>query len=234
MTEVRHVLAFDTALNGCSAALLNVTLDKCVAESTAMDRGQAEQLVPMIDRVLKQAGVAYKDIDLLAVTVGPGAFTGLRIGLSTARALGLALDKPMTGVTTLEVIARQYFQDRKPKPDETLAVLLDTKRADFYAQFFAPDGSAVNEAMGASADDIITLAQGKRLTGIGDGVARFRVPCGGHENWRFVDGYEHPDPGIIAKIAAERGIASGAPQPLYLRPPDVSTPKKKLRVLIED
>jgi tRNA threonylcarbamoyladenosine biosynthesis protein TsaB len=234
MAALRHVLAFDSALNGCSAALLDVGHDKCMSESAVMDRGQAEQLVPMIDRVLKQAGAAYKDIDLIAVTVGPGAFTGLRIGLSTARAIGLALDKPVAGVTTLEVIARRYFQDHKARPDETLAVVLDTKRADYYAQFFTPDGSPLNEPLAASADDIITLARGKRLTAVGDGIARFRVPCGGHESWRFVDGYEHPDPGFIAKIAAERGAASATPQPLYLRPPDVSTPKKKLRVLIED
>ncbi len=231
---IRHVLAFDSALNGCSAALLDVTSGKCTSESAAMERGQAEQLVPMIDRVLKQAGVAYMDVDLLAVTVGPGAFTGLRIGLSTARALGLALDKPVTGVTTLEVIARQYFQDHKPKPDETLVVLLDTKRADFYAQFFAADGSAIGEPLAASAEDIIEQARGKKLTGIGDGITRFRVPCGGHESWRFIDGYEHPDPGIISEIAAERGAPTDTPQPLYLRPPDVSTPKKKLRVLVED
>ena len=240
MLHARYVLAFDTALNGCSAALFDVRLNKCTAESQPMQRGQAEHLVPMIDRVLDKAGVAYKDIEVIGVTIGPGAFTGLRIGLSAARALGLALDRPALGITTFEAIARQYLQDHSPEPGETLAVLLDTKRADFYVQFFAPEGYAQKPPASASMEDVIALAQEGAMIGIGDGIDRFRAACGDCKNWQFVDGYGHPDPGIIAKITASKyGHASKdtvfeAPQPLYLRPPDVSTPKKKLRILVED
>jgi tRNA threonylcarbamoyladenosine biosynthesis protein TsaB len=238
MPAARHVLAFDSALNGCAAAVLDTGASKCVSETQAMDRGQAEHLVPMISRVLAQAGLAYKDIDLIAVTVGPGAFTGLRIGLSTARALGLALNKPVTGVTTLDAIAAQYFQTHGLKPDETLAVILDTKRSDFYLQLFMPAGLAVDEPAAISAEDILALTAGKKMVAIGDGTGRFSG--GSHDNWRFVSGYERPDPGVIAALAVARcpdvaqDNAFPAPQPLYLRPPDVSMPKKKLRTLAED
>jgi tRNA threonylcarbamoyladenosine biosynthesis protein TsaB len=232
MPDVRYILAFDTALNGCAAAVLDTAQARLTAEDNPMDRGQAEHLVPMIGRVLAKAGIAYKDIGLIAVTVGPGAFTGLRIGLSTARALGLALGKPVIGVTTLETIARQYLKDHPLKPDETLAVILDTKRADFYGQLFAA-GKAF-EPFALPGADAAAQMQGKVVM-IGDGAERFKAES--HGSGEAVKGYERPDPETIARIALDKFAETSdfpAPQPLYLRPPDVSMPKKKPRVLAEN
>jgi tRNA threonylcarbamoyladenosine biosynthesis protein TsaB len=99
-----RILAMDTATSSCSVALW---CDETIvaARREVMSRGQAEALVPMIGDVLAEAKVTASDLDLLAVTVGPGAFTGLRIGLATARGMGLAAHVPCLGLTTTEVIA---------------------------------------------------------------------------------------------------------------------------------
>ena len=95
-----------------------------------MTRGHAERLVPLIQETLVQARCDFPDVGLIATSVGPGAFTGLRIGLSTARALGLALNIPVVGVTTLAALAAAYF-DKQPEPDDCL-ILIETKRTDFF------------------------------------------------------------------------------------------------------
>jgi tRNA threonylcarbamoyladenosine biosynthesis protein TsaB len=92
------VLAIDTALDACSAAVLDTDAPALLAsESQPMPRGHAEALMPLIDRVMSAAGIAYLALDRIAVTVGPGSFTGLRVGLSAARGIGLAADKPVVG-----------------------------------------------------------------------------------------------------------------------------------------
>jgi len=90
------VLAIDTALDACSAALIDADDDRVLAsESREIGRGHAEHLLPIIDGVMKKAGVKFNDVDRFAVTVGPGSFTGLRVGLSAARGFGLVTKKPV-------------------------------------------------------------------------------------------------------------------------------------------
>ncbi|MEA1937730.1 MAG: tRNA (adenosine(37)-N6)-threonylcarbamoyltransferase complex dimerization subunit type 1 TsaB, partial [Pseudomonadota bacterium] len=134
-----RILAFDTSISGCSAAALND--DTVLAgEQVRMERGQSEALIPMIERVLAEAGLAPADLDLIAVTHGPGAFTGLRIGLATARGLALALGIPAVGISTLETIARAVSADR----DIYRLALIDSKRAEIFAQGFDADGKPLS------------------------------------------------------------------------------------------
>ncbi len=131
------ILAFDTAVTGCSVAVYDSSLDQSWVERLETERGQAEFLVPMIQTAMKKAGLGFHDLDRIAVTIGPGSFTGVRIGLATARALSLASSKPLVGISTLELLLAQ-----SGATGDTL-VLVDTKRDDFYGQVF---GSVAQEA----------------------------------------------------------------------------------------
>ena len=97
-----RVLAIDTALEACAAAVLDTESAGIMAhESLAMQRGHAEALMPLIKRVMDRAGLAYAALDRVAVTIGPGSFTGLRVGIAAARGIALAAGKPAVGLSTL-------------------------------------------------------------------------------------------------------------------------------------
>jgi tRNA threonylcarbamoyladenosine biosynthesis protein TsaB len=102
---VNCVLAFDTSAGACSAAVLGGDGTVLARRCEALERGHAERLLPMLRDVLAEAGVEIADLALLAVTIGPGTFTGIRIGLAAARGLALASGLPLVGVTSLEAVA---------------------------------------------------------------------------------------------------------------------------------
>src|SRR5216110_1764841 len=111
------VLAIDTALDACAAAVLDTDAAKIIAqESQAMKRGHAEALMPLIARVMKASGIAFTSLDRIAVTTGPGSFTGLRVGLSAARGIGLAAGNPVVGVTTLSAYAAPVVSRNDEQP----------------------------------------------------------------------------------------------------------------------
>lgn len=113
-----RVLAIDTALEACSAALLDTGSGMTLArQSRPMTRGHAEVLVPLISEVMIQSEIDFAQIDRVAVTTGPGSFTGLRVGLSAARGIGLAAGKPVVGLTTLAALAAPYIAT-----DDTISV----------------------------------------------------------------------------------------------------------------
>lgn len=120
------VLAFDTSVRGCSVCISNGQNNW--AETLETERGQAEMLLPMIGAVLEKSGYSYQDLNRIGVTTGPGSFTGLRVGLSTARALALTLNKPLLGFSTLEVLGKNA--------KDAALILIDTKRGDYYGQVF--------------------------------------------------------------------------------------------------
>src|SRR6185312_5389676 len=111
------VLAIDTALDACSAALIDTDGDRTLAsESREIGRGHAEHLLPIIDGVMKKAGVKFNDVDRFAVTVGPGSFTGLRVGLSAARGFGLVTKKPVVGISTLAAFTAPLITQNQAVP----------------------------------------------------------------------------------------------------------------------
>lgn len=132
-----RILAFDTALRACSAAVLIVkgAERKLARAYEARERGHAEVLMPMIEQVMREAGSAYQDLDRIAVTIGPGTFTGTRIGIATARGLGLALAIPVIGETSLAVMAHG-IQARSGSEDQPLAIAVDARRGQIYFQHF--------------------------------------------------------------------------------------------------
>ena len=207
------VLALDSALAGCGAAVVRGAAVLAAARDESA-RGQAERLLPLVETVLAEAGVTLAAIDRIAVTVGPGRFTGLRIGLSAARGLALALDRPVYGVTVTDALAAAAGTGGP------LAVVIDALKADaVFMATYAADGTPIQPPASLSpmaARALITPDM--RLCG--DGVARLG------------EGLANPvlpltavDPAVLGRLAAARTDGGNHPadlRPLYLREADVT------------
>ncbi len=228
MSSFQNILALDTALGGCVTAL--VAGEREATHRETMARGQAEHLVPFVQKLMAECALEYNALDAVVCGVGPGAFAGLRIGLSTAKAFGLSLDIPVFGVTSLQALALNYAALN----DAGFTVVLETKRQDFYAQSFDGEGKPLDEARAVYVGALeSSIPDGSVL--IGDGVARFIEEAQGA--WQVDEGYALPDMVMIAKLLQEQGVVESVffddPQPLYLREPDVSQPKAPPRKLQE-
>lgn len=210
------VLAMHSATACCAVALW---CDGVITahQSVAMDRGQAEALVPMIGETMRAAKAGYTDLDRLAVTVGPGTFTGMRIGLATARGLALATGLPLVGVTTLEALA--YAADPEDVADGALLAAIETKRADLYVQCFADRTTPFSEPAAIAPDDLADWVGRRPHVVIGDAAVRATAALGaaGVEA-RLSAAAAEPDARVVAAIAAARPVAAGdpPPRPLYL------------------
>ncbi len=133
-----RILAIDTALPAVSVCVLDSS-DKTplASETIAMSRGHAEAIMPMIERVMFATSDEFTGIDRIAITIGPGSFTGIRVGLAAARALGLALAKPVVGVSTLHAFAIPLILAHDPKP---MLACIDARHGNVYAQIFESAG----------------------------------------------------------------------------------------------
>lgn len=175
----------------------------------------------MIDAVMSEAGLSFAELDGLAATVGPGAFTGLRIGLSAARGLALAATLPLVGVTTLEAVAAA--QDPGGLP---VLVTLDSKRSDVYAQMFTDSGTALDVPTALMPAEIAgSLPRGKPVAIAGDAADAVINALGRNVGLRRLHGPDLPDAATVAAIAARRlaetpDAYADPPDALYLRPPD--------------
>ena len=217
------VLGIECATSACSAALL-CDGEVIACEYEEMDRGHSQFLVPMIENVLENAGCKAIQLDAIVATVGPGTYTGVRVGLSTAQALAMATSKPLVGVTTFEVVALA----QGPQYSKML-VVLETKRADVYAQLFDPSGQTIGAPAAMDENEIISEFSLENLVVAGDAGDRILsilnlagIPA------RSTNGPIRPNAYWVAKLGATRfavGIQNDV-QPLYLRPPDVGPPRK--------
>lgn len=211
------LLALDSASTACSAAVL---VDGAVVAErfVAMDRGQAEALVPMMAEVLAAAAIDATALDGVAVTVGPGAFTGVRIGLAAARGLALAVGIPCIGVTTLEAVA--YPALPEIRSGETLVAAIESKRAELFLQIFDATLAPLSEPFAAAPVDAVGRLPAGPLLLAGDGAPRLRAMLGDRAR---ISASGAPRAAAFAELAAKR-LAEGAPgsppRPLYMRPPD--------------
>ena len=208
------ILALDTCLTACSAAVLDGETVRA-ARSEAMPRGHQERLAPLVRELMIDAGVGFPELTRIGVTVGPGSFTGLRVGLAFAKGLSSALSIPCVGVGALEALA--YGQ-----PGFVVAVI-DARREQVYVQMFA-DGAALMAPDALTAQDAMArlaeLYAGGPATLIGSGApllapilptARVLTP-------------EGPDPVAVARLAQRGSAPTHPPRPLYLRAPDAKLP----------
>ena len=136
-----RVLAIDTALGACAAAVLDSQRGAILAsESLGMLKGHAEAVMPLIARVMDAARCEFADLDRIAVTVGPGSFTGLRVGISAARGIALVTGKPAIGLSTLSALAAPHVAARS---DHTIIAAIDARNEQVYFHVFAPNGTTV-------------------------------------------------------------------------------------------
>lgn len=216
----KPALAFDSSLGGCIVAV--VKDGKAFSRVLETEREQAARLIPLVQEVMGEAGVGFAELGLIVTTIGPGSFTGLRISLSAARAMGLALDIPVQGVTTLEAMAHSAVPENRD-----CLVILETKRSDFYVQAFDADKKALGEpsCIEASALEEMVAAQDYILCG--DGLARFN---GGEGRCRKL-----LNPEALARLGLQRFCENSRkaenPTPLYLRGADVSYSTKVQRTI---
>jgi tRNA threonylcarbamoyladenosine biosynthesis protein TsaB len=206
------VLGLDTCLSSCSVAVLDGER-VLAAGREVMARGHQERLAPMAREVMADAGLAFGRLDRIAVTVGPGSFTGLRVGVAFAKGLALALDKPAVGIGTLEALAAEA--------EGLVFAAIDARRGQLYLQGFE-DGRALMapDALTAevAAARVAELSQGRPFTLVGSGAALLAevspaaklIPA------------EGADARDVARLAL--GRAPGPLRPLYLRAPDAKLP----------
>lgn len=215
------LLALDTACAACSVA----AWDDGVVVAYRFElrsRGHAEVLMPMVETVVDEAGFGYRTLDLLAVTRGPGTFTGVRIGLSAARGLALATGRPLRGLTTLEVIAADTIDKHT---GSAVLVAIEARRGEVYAQRFAADGRAVCEPKALTPNAALALAQPRNVILAGNAAQRLADIAG--DARPVASGHGQPDARVLAGCAAVMPLpGTDAPvAPLYLRgdgatPPD--------------
>ena len=219
------ILALDTTLAACSVALYDSDNEEVRGhECVRMQKGHAEALAGMAEQVASKAGVGFGQLDRIAVTTGPGTFTGVRIGLAMARGLGVALNIPVVGVSTLQAIAANVDDNPDQLP---IAVVMDARREAVYVQMFSPLGEPLSDPHCMELDGISEQLPDDSMIVIGSGVDF--VACE-RPNWQRSQASELPDARLIARIARELMPEDTLPVPLYLRPADAKPQESQIRL----
>jgi tRNA threonylcarbamoyladenosine biosynthesis protein TsaB len=199
------LLAFDTSAVHCAAALL--LPDRVILRHEAMEKGQAERLMPLLEAILAEGGIGWADLKALAVGTGPGNFTGVRIAVAAARGLALGLGIPAVGVTRLEALAHGL-----PRP---VTVVEDARRGEAYVQTFTDTGAGLARLL-----PLAEVALVDQVTGSAAGPAAMPPAM--------------PLAEAIARIAATRASQpQPRPAPFYLRGADAAPPSDPPPVILD-
>jgi tRNA threonylcarbamoyladenosine biosynthesis protein TsaB len=222
------ILAIDTALDACAAGVLDTDAARLIAqESQAMKRGHAEALMPLIGRVIRQAGIAFAALDRIAVTTGPGSFTGLRVGLSAARGIGLAADKPVVGLSTLTAYAAPVVGQNAAQP---VVSAIDARHDQVYFQVVSGDGGSLMRPRVAPIEEALGAAQfgAVHLVGNAAQILADRWPADAAPPFK-VDPQPAPDIAWLAWLGAAVSPDIAPARPYYLRAPDAKPQKDLLQ-----
>ncbi len=209
-----RLLAIDTALEACAVGIVGGTHD--VLKSEVIGRGHAERLMGMIAAAMEEAGLTYGDLDRIAVTVGPGSFTGLRVGIAAARGLALVTGAPAVGIGTLAIHAETA---RHEIGDIPVLAVLAAGRGEIYGQSFAADGTPQGPPEAARAEIFARRIAANTLIA-GSGAAAIAEILGQEARARTVHEHSAPDIAGLCRLALAASPSGEAPRPLYLRPPD--------------
>lgn len=205
------LLAIDTSGSGCYAAIHDSDTDRPLGTAgEVIGRGHAERLMDFIDQALDNAGMEMTALDRIAVTVGPGSFTGIRVGVAAARGLSLALGVPAVGVSTLAALAAAHLREH---PGAPVFVAMDAKRGEAYCQAFSVNGEPACEATVLSIEDARTRAARVGGTVIGSAAPLLSgAEAAGPPDAVSID--------IVARLGAIADPPAAQPKPFYLRGPD--------------
>jgi tRNA threonylcarbamoyladenosine biosynthesis protein TsaB len=208
------LLAIETSDRLCGACVLDERTGDIVATKTIdIGKGHAELLMGVIEDVLMQADLKYKDLTKIAVCVGPGSFTGIRVGVSAAIGFSIALNIPVVGVSSLQALAVGHSESASD-----ILCLIDAHRGDVYAQSFSSSGLSLNAPVQISLDEIAKMGslQSSRLCGSGVAILQTSHPM---SNLQPIHDVVLPN---VERLAQAGTIAAMCvePKPLYLRRPD--------------
>jgi tRNA threonylcarbamoyl adenosine modification protein YeaZ len=211
------ILALDTASTLCAACVYDADagseLGRCVED---IGKGHAERLMDVLGAALAASGRSYADIGTVAVSIGPGSFTGIRVGVSAARGLALALKVPALGVTTLSAIADQARFDW---PGRRIVAAIDARRDELYVEDHAGDGSLAFGPAIVPTSNAGSLVFGDRPVLAGSG-ARVIEERAASADFDMAGGGATADIAVYARLAAGGHVFNSPPKPLYLRGPD--------------
>ncbi len=217
------LLALDSAGAACSAAFWSAGAI-CARRFEAITRGQSERLVPMIEAVMAEAGAAYDALDAVAVTLGPGSFTGVRIGLATARGLALACARPVIGVSNFEAVAAAVPETERR--GRSLAVLIDAKRRELFAQAFSAELTPLAAPRAVAPEALDGILPRGPLVLAGDAVTQARAALrAAGRDFVIASSPGLADAARVATLAATRPLPApdaAPPRPIYLRGPAVT------------
>ncbi|GAC1335440.1 MAG: tRNA (adenosine(37)-N6)-threonylcarbamoyltransferase complex dimerization subunit type 1 TsaB [Beijerinckiaceae bacterium] len=214
-----RILAIDTALPACSACVLDSdAADPISSETILMARGHAEALLPLIERVVAHAGGGFAALERVAVTVGPGSFTGIRVGLSAARAIGVARRIPVAGVSTLAALAAPLILDGD---DGVVVAAIDALHGNVYATAYGPGGRTILAPRFSPVRDTVRALGSGPLRITGSGAAMLAIEAWSMGLQADVTGERiAPDIAYVARLGLAADPESAPPRPLYLKAPD--------------
>lgn len=213
-----RVLAIDTALAACSVAVFDSEANRMLAnQSLAITRGHAEALMPLVERVMAEAGIAFTGVDRVAVTTGPGSFTGLRVGVAAARGIAIAAEKPAIGITTLSAYAAPY----QAEGHFPIIAAIDARHDHVYFQVFARGGRAVGEPRLAPLREAAEAAAAAPARLVGSAAQTIASALSESDAVPVsVEPRAAPDVAWVARLGALSPDSASPPVPQYLRAPD--------------
>jgi tRNA threonylcarbamoyladenosine biosynthesis protein TsaB len=209
-----NLLAIDTALEACSVGVSGG--GRPVFFSEIIGRGHAERLMGMVTEAMAEARVAFPGLERIAVTIGPGSFTGVRVGIAAARGLALVIGCPVVGIGTLAVHADIAREIVGAKP---VLVALDARRGEVYAQSFDRAGAALGPAEVGPPSDFAART-GDEVLLAGSGAALIAAAMDTDAASRIVHTRSAPDIATLLRLGMAAGAPFAPPRPLYIRAPD--------------